>query len=1152
LPRLQAVVGDAYRVERELGGGGMSRLFLAEEVSLRRQVVIKVLRPDHATEISLARFHQEIQVAAHLQHPHVLPVLACGGKDGLVYFVMPYVAGESLRQRLDRDGPLPVSDAVRYLREIADALAYAHREGVVHRDIKPENILVQNGHALLADFGIAQAVAQARQTDRLTAPGVVVGTPGYMAPEQVAGPDSVDGRSDVFALAVVGYEMLTGGRPINGSTPANSHGSPVARTPRPLGELRPETPPHVAAAIMRALAPDPAQRTPAAEALRDQLDPEGKSGRRPWPRHRRLGVAAAGVLAAAAVATWGLLRSDGSPPADPDLVAVAPFDVLEPDLTLWREGLVDVVSRDLDGAGPLRSVAPTTVIRRWRGRADPTAAAELGRRTGAGVTVFGQLLGAGPDSVRLAATVLEVPTRRVLATIRLTESRSRMDRLADSLTLGVLQELGRTRTIGATRTASIGSTVVPAIRAFLRGEQLFRQTNWDSALAYYEQAVRADSNFALAWRRMGIAVGWQRSGFDSVSRHYHLRAGALNRGLSPRDSLLLLADSLAGAMFAGMKDSAFYQHARRLYATSEELTARYPEDPEAWYGLGETRFHFGFAPGLGTGARAALDAFERAVAIDSTFGPAYIHPVDLALTLDGPADANRYIRGYLALDPRDVNAQGIRTLAALLDGSADGAGLLDTLPPPVLRFLAVNGLGRWPDSAEAAMRLVLDAWERHGDSLHLPPQLPAQILAYRGHFAEAFARFGPKAPAVALWGGLLGALPADTIDAVFRAYEGERSGALQFAASWWAWRRDTAALRRHVATMDSLATGHSSLYLRPIYRYGAGAARAYLALARGDSAAALRGFEALPDSLCSWCTIAPLTRARLLSAAGRDREAYAHLRRDLNAMFEPTAVLWALERGRVAEQIGDRPAAADAYRFVADVWRRADPALRPYVEEARAALERLSREPVTSNALREWFRPDRTTSTSRTGALPPRPAWPSPRTSTLPVVICDLHVVISDLLIVHRDSTAVHYNPQPRTAPRPVSWTRGGTAASAGRACGPPREEGEEVRLPDRASPGLLARRFARPTPKTGRTPSIAGLATPRRPSSAGTAAPCSGSPAALPLEPRQLLRVAPFFQEHLGELRFHHQCPDLRLHLCDGAVLQFPMPTLQPGLAAL
>ncbi len=209
LDRLTRALADRYRIERELGAGGMATVYLAQDLKHHRRVAIKVLHADLSAVLGPDRFHKEIELTAGLQHPHILPLFDSGGADGLLYYVMPHVEGETLRTRLTRETQLPVTDAVRIASEVADALEYAHRHGVIHRDIKPENILLRDGHALVSDFGIALAVVEAGG-ERMTQTGTSLGTPQYMAPEQAMGERHIDGRADVYALGVVTYEMLVG------------------------------------------------------------------------------------------------------------------------------------------------------------------------------------------------------------------------------------------------------------------------------------------------------------------------------------------------------------------------------------------------------------------------------------------------------------------------------------------------------------------------------------------------------------------------------------------------------------------------------------------------------------------------------------------------------------------------------------------------------------------------------------------------------------------------------------------------------------------------------------------------------------------------------------------------------------------------------
>ena len=963
-------MGDAYRLERELGRGGMSRLFLATEASLSRQVVVKVLPPDFTSLVSTERFKQEIEVAAHLQHPNILPVLTAGTRGDLLYYIIPYVPGESLRHRLTREGRLPIPDAIGILREIADALAYAHAQGVIHRDIKPENILLEGSHAVLTDFGVARALGESRSGGRLTDSGLAVGTAGYMAPEQAAGDRQVDGRADVYALAVVGYEMLAGVPPFEGSSAQAVLAAHLTATPRPLLDARPETPPQAAIIIARALAKDPNARLRTAAELRDALGPAhaGTDGR---GTSRRL-MQGAGAALLLLLAGAGALVFRRSAPAtlDPTLLAVAPFDVLAPGLSLWREGLVDLLSRNLDGAGPIRTVSPTVVIRRWEGRADPASAAALSRQTGAALTVFGSLVAVGPDSVRIDAAIHDAERGRSIGEVRLFSNTRHMDRLADSLALGILRELGRTRDIAAVRTAGLRATSFPALKAFLEGEQLYRRGIWDSAQSAYQRALAHDSVFVPALRRLGLSLSWRAVG-DQQFVPYLLRAGELNHGLSRRDSLLVAADSLFAAQQSPDLPQALHRTLlRRLLGMLDESTGRYPEDPEVWYALGEVRYHLGWMAGVGPAEM--LEAFDRAIALDSSFTPAYVHAAELGLHLHGLEGYDRYAGTYLSLRPSDDYATGTKLLNSVFASYRERPGSTDS----ILRAATLDQLLQavfttmhFPDSQETAVRLAraLAAGRGHSTGFVNDPlvrrQSLAAALAYRGHLREALQLLGGNPPItwvsslsaeIALAGG---GAPENT-NATFRRWlrhgplwspepppRGGPPGPLMFALPWWAARRDSLSLAAFARRADSAQRTTPNPAWKEMTQYSARAARAYSELARGDTSAALTQFEAVPEDVW-WGALERLTKGQILARRGREAEALALFEHAFPYHWGgPAKVLTTLEAARAAERLGDGERAAAGYQFVLDMWRKADPELEPYLTEARQGLARLTSEP---------------------------------------------------------------------------------------------------------------------------------------------------------------------------------------------------------------
>jgi serine/threonine protein kinase len=268
-------LGDAYVLERELGGGGMSRVFLAHESALGRRVVIKVLLPELAAGVSVERFRREIQLAAQLQHPHIVPLLSAGEADGLPYFIMPFVVGESLRARVTREGELPIAETVRTLRDVVSALVYAHARGVVHRDIKPDNVLLSGGVAVVTDFGVAKAVSASSETPALsglTSMGVALGTPAYMAPEQATASPQTDHRADIYALGAMAYEMLTGTPPFSGRSPQAVLAAHVVEEAPPVELRRPGVPPMLASLVRECLAKRPADRPQAAADVMYALD----------------------------------------------------------------------------------------------------------------------------------------------------------------------------------------------------------------------------------------------------------------------------------------------------------------------------------------------------------------------------------------------------------------------------------------------------------------------------------------------------------------------------------------------------------------------------------------------------------------------------------------------------------------------------------------------------------------------------------------------------------------------------------------------------------------------------------------------------------------------------------------------------------------
>ena len=392
---LQTALTGAYVVEREIAGGGMSRVFVAEERALGRRVVVKVLSPELAAGVNVERFRREIQLTARLQHPHIVPILSAGEMDGLPFYTMPLVEGESLRVRLVRAGALPVALAVSILRDVARALDFAHEKGVVHRDIKPDNILLAGDSAAVSDFGIAKAIAASRLGDdeALTQLGMALGTPHYMAPEQIAADPAIDHRADLYSLGCVAYEMLAGETPFAGRAPTALFKAHLLEQPARITSKRADVPDTLEVVISRCLAKDPATRPPSARDVLALLD--------------RTSAAVAESTTAAIPVREALT------------IVVLPFVNLDADAEgeHFADGLTDEVITDLSMLKMLRVTSRQSAMRLKGSDKDVrTIARELGTRyvlTG-GIRRAGGLSEHGDARLRLAEITPEVNADAVL------------------------------------------------------------------------------------------------------------------------------------------------------------------------------------------------------------------------------------------------------------------------------------------------------------------------------------------------------------------------------------------------------------------------------------------------------------------------------------------------------------------------------------------------------------------------------------------------------------------------------------------------------------------------------------------------------------------------------------------------------------------
>jgi len=699
---LQATLGSGFHVVRELPAGGMSRVFVAREDLLQREIVIKLLPPDLMAGLSVERFRTEIHHAAKLQHPHIVPVLAAGvieyrGGTRGPYYTMPLIRGDTLRARLVREGPLPQDEVRRILCDVVDALAHAHDHGIVHRDIKPDNIFLVGKSALVTDFGVSKALMPSQPDGLVTGVGITLGTPGYMAPEQAAAEQDLDHRADIYAVGVVAYELLTGRRPFEGTSIQKLLVAQAVETPIPLRERQPSVSPPLAAIVMRCLEKRPADRFQTAHELMTALE-ELPSGNHTAPmlpatprgtRRRWLPVAA--ILLTAAV-VWGVTRrSDGSaPPVDAEAasVAVLPPEYFRPDSAVagTLADLVDHISNNLSRVEGLKVVNYMSVGAFLRRGSTPTLK-EIGealgveyfvlfvpRESGRGAEVAVQLISAAtqaqlwvtsytPDSTNLADIDSDVVSRVTHAL------------LGSGAGLPATTHASRARREGAHGD-------------YLAGQRALRRRTPEGvaeAIRRFESAIALDSTHAEAVGRLATALALQLSyGYRTTMPSYPTAA----RALTLADRAIALDPSRGDPVaFRAYIEYLAYAPIAMVRADFDRAIARRPAEADVagWHALMLLR--------QGEIERS-LEESQRALELDPLSSARHLSLALAALGAGRNDLAAVAARRALETEPSLRRPRQVEALALLLQNRAAECAAMDLWPYLGVKALCLRGSGR--------------------------------------------------------------------------------------------------------------------------------------------------------------------------------------------------------------------------------------------------------------------------------------------------------------------------------------------------------------------------------------------------------------------------------------------------------------------------
>jgi eukaryotic-like serine/threonine-protein kinase len=734
--RLAASLADRYRIERRpdgdlalLGRGGTATVYLAHDLRHDRPVALKVVHPELAASVEAERFLREIRLVARLSHPHILPLFDSGQADELLYFVMPYVQGESLRRRLQREGRMPVPVALRIAREVALALDYAHRHGVIHRDIKPENILFEDDQAIVADFGVA-AVMEVVGEERLTESGRAVGTPAYMSPEQAGGEGPLDGRSDIYSLGCVLYEMLGGEPPFTGVTPQAVMIQQVVAPLPPLPLRRPDVPAPVWRALERALAKEPAERyaTPAEfaaalEGAGSLTRPDYAGITRRLPR-RAVAIASAGALIAVLALAFGLANR-GEQAAEPRAIAVLPFQNLgAAEDGYFTDGITEEITSRL-AMLPHLGVISRTSADQYRDSGKPLK--QIGRELGVDYVLEGSVRwekSPGKVSrVRVTPQLIRVSDDRHLWAGQYDESLEEVSKVQSRIAEQVASALDVA--LQPTHHAALGARPTANLRAYdfyLRGNEYFNRAGDPAGLRtaqdMYSRATELDPSFALAFARLARSHIWQFHFADRTGGRLALARSAVDSALKLQPDLSEAHLALGQIHYWGELD---YERALQEFRTAQ---AGDPGNGDlAWArGLVERR--------LGHWDQARVD-LRRAADLDPRSQVKSLDLAELHLRLRDYAEAERYMNRALELEPDSPAYIYKAMLIIARDGDLGAAvaaveeGVRRAGVEPIAYWLPQFDIGAalWPrlDSASRAAvnRLTLDRFGTDSSGYYL-------------------------------------------------------------------------------------------------------------------------------------------------------------------------------------------------------------------------------------------------------------------------------------------------------------------------------------------------------------------------------------------------------------------------------------------------